>query len=149
MFSLVYQSKANPNFGMSEIQEMLKKAREHNQKEKITGCLLFFNNRFIQYLEGNKMKVLALYEKIKNDSRNYEVVLLAQEAIEERAFHNWDMAFEYLRNENSQLQYLKLLVGTFFEDGESSLAPNPTSRHFWRATKLLLESKIKTDQHHQ
>jgi len=141
MFCLVYESKANPNFGFSEIEKMLEKAREYNDKEHITGCLLMYNGRFIQYLEGEQEKVLNLFEKIENDLRNSEVILLSQEKIDEREFEEWHMAFENLRNENSQLQYLKLLVGTFFEDSESSLAPNPTSRNFWRAAKLLFDTR--------
>lgn len=146
MFCLVYRSKANPVFGYLQIQEMLEKAREYNRKNKITGCLLLYNGQFIQYLEGNQIKVLALFDKIQNDIRHKEVTLLSHDTIEEREFEKWQMAFEYLKNENSQLQYLKLLVGTFFENSESSLAPNPTSRKFWRATKLLLETKRKIGQ---
>jgi len=141
MFCLVYQSKANPHLGFSEIQNMLQKARESNQKQQITGCLLLYNGRFIQYLEGDREKVLILFEKIKNDIRNSDVTLLSQENISAREFEEWYLAFENLRVENSQLQYLKLLVGTFFEDNQPSLGPNPTSRQFWRATKLLLETK--------
>lgn len=146
MFCLVYQSKANPIFGFSEIEKMLEKARAYNGKEQITGCLLLYNGRFVQYLEGEKEKVLNLFEKIKNDIRNSEVILLSQETIDEREFAEWHMAFENLKNENSQLQYLKLLVGTFFEDSESSLVPNPTSRHFWRATKLLFDTRSEIAQ---
>lgn len=146
MFCLVYQSKANPNFGFSEIEKMLEKARAYNGKEKITGCLLMYNGRFIQYLEGEQEKVLSLFEKIENDVRNSEVILLSKEKIDEREFEECHMAFENLRNENSQLQYLKLLVGTFFEDSESSLAPNPTSRHFWGATKLLFDTRSEIAQ---
>ncbi len=146
MFCLVYHSKVNPDFGFSEIEKMLQKARDYNRNEQVTGCLLLYDGRFVQYLEGEQEKVLNIFKKIKIDIRNSEVMLLSQETIDEREFEEWHMAFENLRKENSQLQYLKLLVGTFFEDSESSLAPNPTSRHFWRATKLLFETRIEIGQ---
>lgn len=141
MFCLVYKSVANPNFGVSQIHEMLEKARKFNAKHNITGCLLFYNGHFIQYIEGNHLKVLELFDRIQNDSRHSNLELLAHENIEVREFDDWTMAFENLWGENSYLQYLKLIVSSFIEDPEPSLNPSPTSRKFWGATKLLLESK--------
>jgi len=146
MFCLVYRSKANPVFGSLQIKEMLEKARKYNKNRSITGCLLLYNGNFIQYLEGNQIQVLALFDKIKNDIRHSEINLLSHDIIEEREFEDWKMAFEFLSNENSQLQYLKLLVSSFFENSASSLTPNPTSLRFWRATKLLLQTKSKKSQ---
>ncbi|MBU2945197.1 BLUF domain-containing protein [Zobellia uliginosa] len=141
MFCLVYTSKANADFGLQKVQEMLVKARDSNAQQNITGCLLYFNERFIQYLEGDEITVKELYAKIEEDSRHSEVKLLSQSRIHNREFITWRMAFEHLKSENSDLQYLKLLVATFFENPENSLSPNPTSIEFWNATKLLLTTK--------
>ncbi len=70
-----------------------------------------------------------------------DVRLLSHEVIETKEFDTWNMAFEYLRNDNNQLQYLKLLVSTFLSDEEDTLAPNPTSKKFWNATRLMLQCK--------
>ncbi|MGJ8738119.1 BLUF domain-containing protein [Zobellia laminariae] len=141
MFCLVYTSVANTDFSLKEIQEMLGKAREFNNQNSITGCLLFFKERFIQYIEGEEIVVRELFERIKNDNRHSEVVLISENRIHNREFLIWHMAFEHLKSENSDLQYLKLLVSTFFESPENSLSPNPTSLEFWNATKLLLSTK--------
>ncbi|MGS0524630.1 BLUF domain-containing protein [Zobellia nedashkovskayae] len=45
MFCLVYTSIANTDFSIKEIQEMLGKAREFNNQNGITGCLLFFQRK--------------------------------------------------------------------------------------------------------
>ncbi|SIS89160.1 Sensors of blue-light using FAD [Zobellia uliginosa] len=141
MFCLVYTSIANIDFGTHEIQKLLERARDFNKRNHITGCLLFYKDRFVQYLEGEETVVRELFERIKKDSRNREVTLLSESKIQNREFDSWSMAFEHLKAENSNLQYLKLLVGTFFENPENSLSPNPTSIEFWKATKLLLETK--------
>jgi hypothetical protein len=141
MFCLVYKSKANPALKPSQVRELLDKAREFNQSNKITGCLLFYNGQFIQYLEGNQIKVLELFDRIQKDTRHSNVELLSHEALEFREFEKWDMAFENLHGENSHLQYLKLLVDSFTDDNQTSLAPTPSSRKFWRTAKLILESK--------
>ena len=141
MYCLVYQSKAKSFFGFSEIQAMLAKARKYNQANGITGCLLFYHGDFIQYLEGNRTTLLQLFDSIQGDPRHEFVNLLSHEEIWEREFGEWDMAYEDLLEHNHQLRYLELLVSSFIDDGEFELGPNPTSRKFWRATRLLLQSK--------
>ena len=56
MFCLIYRSAANPSFKQGDIQKMLKKARLYNEKQGITGCLLYYKGEFIQYLEGNQSR---------------------------------------------------------------------------------------------
>lgn len=143
MYCLVYQSKAKPIFGLLQIQEMLEKARKFNQEHEITGCLLFYHGDFIQYLEGNRTTLLQLFDRIQNDRRHEFVTLLSHEEITEREFEEWDMAYEDLLGHNYQLQYLELLVSSFIDENDFTLAPNPTSRKFWRATRLLLQGKWK------
>ncbi|MDB2606382.1 BLUF domain-containing protein [Zobellia sp.] len=141
MFCLVYTSVANTDFGLQEIQKMLERANEFNRQNDITGCLLYFGGNFIQYIEGEENAILDLFRRIKNDIRHKEVTLLSAKKSDQREFEEWTMAFEHLKSENSNLQYLKLLVGTFFENPENSLSPNPASIEFWKATKLLLSTK--------
>ncbi|WP_400072648.1 BLUF domain-containing protein [Zobellia russellii] len=141
MFCLVYTSIANADFGPQEIQEMVEKAKEFNKQNNITGCLLYFKERFIQYIEGDETTIRELFERIKLDDRHTGVTYLSGNKIHNREFNDWLMAFEHLKSENSNLQYLKLLVSTFFENPENSLSPNPTSIEFWKATKLLLSTK--------
>lgn len=142
MFCLMYRSKANPNLGESQITEILEKARINNKQKHITGCLLFYHEHFIQYLEGEQHEVMRLYEIIQQDDRHFDVTLLSSTQIEEREFSSWDMAYENLLGSNSQLHYLKLLVSSFIDDADSGYGLNPTSIHFWKATKKLL-----TDHH--
>ncbi|WP_175416188.1 BLUF domain-containing protein [Aggregatimonas sangjinii] len=139
----MYRSKANPNLGGSQIAEILEKARRNNKQKDITGCLLFYNEHFIQYLEGEQHKVMTLYDRIQQDDRHFDITLLSSTQIEEREFGSWDMAYENLFGNNCQLHYLKLLVSSFIDDADSSYGLNPTSIHFWKATKKLLEDHRK------
>lgn len=137
----MYRSKANPIFRHGQIQEMLEKARSFNNQNRITGCLLYYEGEFLQYLEGSRMKVLNLYETIKNDSRHSEITLLSHCNISAREFDSWEMAYEDFLGTNHQLQYLKLLVSSFIENPSASISPNPTSRSFWNAAEKLLRAK--------
>lgn len=139
MFCLVYSSTASPAFGKTQIQEMLEKARAHNRGDNITGCLLYYNGEFLQYLEGNQIKVLQLFDKIKTDPRHQNIQLISHDHIDARQFEKWEMAYEDFLGDNDALQFLKLLVNSYFDDSEKSMDPNPTSKYFWRTAKRLLE----------
>lgn len=141
MFCLVYKSKALASIGNQEVKDILVTARRFNKKNNITGCLLFYGGRFLQYLEGSQVTILELFDRIKIDERHTEVELLNHGKINSREFENWEMAYENLNGENSQLQYLKVLTASFFEDFENRLEPNPASQQFWSTAKKMLQTK--------
>lgn len=141
MFSLVYRSRASLVFREDQIQDMLAQARRFNQKNNITGCLLYYQGEFLQYLEGEKVEVLTLYEKIEEDIRHSQVELLSHNEIFERVFENWEMAYENFLGNNHQLQYLKILISAYLEDSSTMMHPNPTSNNFWRAAQKMLHAK--------
>ena len=138
MFCLVYKSIADPVLEQSDIQEMLEKARDFNELNDITGCLLYYNGVFIQYLEGNHVDVITLFDRIKEDSRHRKVELISHNHSDSREFESWNMAFENFYGDNDQLQFLKFLMRSYIEDPDSAVEPNPTSKFFWKAAGRLL-----------
>ncbi len=141
MFCLVYKSSATPAFDKTQIQGMLEKARAFNSSNDITGCLLYYKGEFLQYLEGNQVKVLALFDKIQKDERHNDVELISHGNINAREFKKWDMAYEDFYGDNDTLQFLKLLVSSYLEPSEKALDPNPASKYFWRTAKRILTMK--------
>jgi hypothetical protein len=139
MFCLVYKSKAISNLSLTQIELLLEKARLFNSANNISGCLLYYEGEFIQYLEGNQIKVLKLFDKISLDKRHTKVQLLSHGQIEKREFNNWSMAFKNVHEENDQLQYIELLVDSFIGKEALINEPNPTSNKFWKTTKGLLD----------
>ena len=77
--------------------------------------MLYYEGEFIQYLEGNQIKVLELFDKIKKDKRHTDIELISYAERDSREFSNWEMAFEDFYGDNDQIAYLKLLVSTFFD----------------------------------
>ena len=141
MFSLVYRSVAKPGFTLDQIQEMLVKAKDYNHRQGITGCLLYHKGEFIQYLEGNQYKVLTLFDKIKADSRHKNVELLSFEERDQRTFDNWDMAYENFFGENDQINYLKLMVDEFLNNGGEEQSKDPAKTVFWETVGSVLHSR--------
>ncbi|PQJ82187.1 BLUF domain-containing protein [Polaribacter glomeratus] len=103
MFELVYYSISNTEITTEIVNDILKKSRATNAKKNITGCLLFYNKVYLQLLEGEKEAVQELYEKIKRDTRHYEVTLLVEHDVPERMFPGWSMAFHESINKESDI----------------------------------------------
>lgn len=140
MFSLVYKSIAKPDFALEAINDMLEHARIYNNSQGITGCLLYYEGSFIQYLEGSQIKVLTLFDKIKEDRRHKDVLLLSHGESENREFTSWDMAFENFNGENEHLSFLKLFAHDYTEE-ESIFWEGTAKVTFWKEVSKLINKK--------
>ena len=143
MFNLVYRSNADPAFNQSQILDLLESSKDFNKTNDITGCLLYFQGTFLQYLEGDRRTILALYDRIKDDQRHSRVTLLCNSHIYSREFKTWDMAYENFLGVSDQLEYLKLLVSSYIENPDIAINPNPTTKSFWNAANKLLSHKMQ------
>lgn len=131
MFSLVYVSSATHLFTDQELIDLLKKSRANNQRQDITGLMLYKDGNFIQVLEGPEEAVLATFNKIALDPRHTGLVILSRQQIAERQFPDWAMGF---RNAN-KLQDVAG-VSAYLQEPVTpeALTKNP------QRTQLLLES---------
>jgi len=97
IYRLVYYSRNHILGGdaafKANVEEILAKSRHNNERDGITGALLFNGGCFAQVLEGPLKKVEAAFERIQQDERHGEVSLLALDPIEARAFPNWAMGY--------------------------------------------------------
>lgn len=96
MQQLIYFSQATVPFNESQLAWLLRQARTFNAAHGITGILLYGNEQFLQVLEGEPPTVQALYAHIRQDPRHRSVVTYADHPIAERAFTEWNMAFQPL-----------------------------------------------------
>lgn len=97
LYRLVYYSRnqiaSDEALFASNVDEILAKSRINNQRDEITGALLFNAGCFAQVLEGPIEKVEAAFERIQQDERHGDVSLLVLEPIDQRSFPNWAMGF--------------------------------------------------------
>lgn len=108
-----------------ELVELLEQSRRWNKKMGITGMLLYHNDSFMQYLEGEKSTVIDLYETIALDERHTGVTVYFEREIEERHFADWSMGFQNLEKvDPEELEGFS----PFFEKGFTSevAASHPT-----------------------
>lgn len=100
---LVYESSVKDDFGPKDIEDILKIARARNAEAKITGALAFNNRRMLQCIEGPSENVNALYARIVNDQRHFDVMILSYEVISMRDFPKWSMSYVPFTNETRSI----------------------------------------------
>jgi hypothetical protein len=88
---LMYASRAADSVDQDELLAILKQSKAGNAAAGITGVLCFSGGIFLQVLEGGRMPVNALYNRIASDPRHRDVVLLTYQEIGERRFAGWSM----------------------------------------------------------
>ena len=92
--SIVYVSSAGKLLNFDDIENLLKPARLRNQEYGITGVLLYIGGNFMQYLEGPANSLDVIYRIIEEDDHHNGIIQISREAIEERQFSDWSMAFQ-------------------------------------------------------
>jgi hypothetical protein len=90
---LMYASRAVGAVEHDDLAAILKQAKARNAGAGITGLLCYCagSNTFMQALEGGRAQVNALYNRIAQDERHTDVVLLGYDEIRERRFAGWSM----------------------------------------------------------
>ena len=117
-YCFVYTSISKQKWSEDQLKMMLRKSREKNEKQNITGMLLYLDPYFIQILEGEESIITDLFNKIKDDPRHYKVSLIYKKPIAERLFADWRMGFNVLTEENHADM-----------DGFSDFFENPSSNY--------------------
>lgn len=76
-----------------EIDKILETSQTNNERDQVTGALIFNRGVFGQVLEGPNALVEETFERIQMDTRHWDVTVLEARAISERSFGNWSMGF--------------------------------------------------------
>lgn len=93
MYHLLYASAAAQPFSKQDLVDLLKKAREKNQRLGITGMLLHKDGDFMQLLEGERQAVQNLFHVICADPRHRGTLVLLEQESPHRLFEDWSMGF--------------------------------------------------------
>lgn len=101
MLSIVYSSRAASDIGQSDLRELLTRSRSNNERDGLTGMLLYRSGYFLQVLEGPDDGVRRRLTVIEADERHDDVKVLIDETIEERLFPEWTMAFDAVPSDSA------------------------------------------------
>ncbi|WP_262696137.1 BLUF domain-containing protein [Kordiimonas aquimaris] len=102
--NIVYISAAVRPFTRDELAKLLKECRTNNEKEGITGLLMYHDQQFFQVLEGPANKLESIYKKISCDQRHRGVLTLQEGQSEQRHFSQWEMGLAEISNFSDAFQ---------------------------------------------
>lgn len=114
MIQLIYTSVATRPFTSQELRELLRRARETNERLGVSGMLLHVDGSFLQVLEGERDVLMPLYDRIAKGTRHKRVLTLLARDVSERNFPDWSMGFFDGTGRASLLAGYR--VGTTFAD---------------------------------
>ena len=138
MYSIIYRSKAKPDFERIDIYKMLSAARDNNAILGITGCLLYHKNHFLQLLEGEKNAVTKLYQSILNDTRHSDILTLAEKEISRPIFIDWSMAFHDFESNDNGAYRKSLKMDAIFEKSNAFDQPSKMALSFFKSVNEIL-----------
>ncbi|MBO0357861.1 BLUF domain-containing protein [Hymenobacter sp. BT186] len=94
MHHIIYMSRGVRPMNEEELLTLLEQARRENERQGITGALVYGDGQFMQIIEGEESVLAALYAKLLQDSWHINVVKLADKQIGQRSFQDWSMGFQ-------------------------------------------------------
>lgn len=93
VYQLVYVSAAQDGSVNTTIEDILENSRENNKRTQITGMLMAHDGNFFQVLEGDEAAVTACYDRIEQDARHKDPIILMKKHVDERSFPQWSMGY--------------------------------------------------------
>jgi len=94
MHRLIYTSRSICDLSAAEMSQILETSRRSNEKDGITGLLVYHNRRVLQVLEGPEDSVDRCFQRIKQDPRHQNVAIMSKEPASSRVFSNWFMGYQ-------------------------------------------------------
>jgi len=93
LVELSYLSEAVSDMSFLGLMRLLESARAFNQKNGISGILLYDNQQFGQIIEGERASVMKAWKRIQEDKRHHRVELLEIREISEKSYADWLLRF--------------------------------------------------------
>jgi hypothetical protein len=134
MRQIGYFSTASGTQDARTVHNILVAARQDNLRDGITGLLVAGGGRYLQVIEGPHVRVEALYERIRADSRHFAVATFLDRDVEARNFGSWSMAFCRPAADIHYDSFEDLLEALLRDTADRSLSHQ--IRYFARATMI-------------
>jgi hypothetical protein len=93
LVTIVYFSSARHRFNEIALVDLLRVARRNNERDGITGMLLYHDGNFIQAIEGPPDAVVQTFARIRTNPAHDGVISIGPLPLEERQFPTWTMGF--------------------------------------------------------
>ncbi|WP_201586918.1 BLUF domain-containing protein [Psychrobacter jeotgali] len=110
---LTYISRYNNHNENGEVTRILAQAQQNNERNGITGALVFNHNYFLQSIEGARPVINELLRKLIKDDRHFSLQIIECCEVEQRRWNKWSMKYLIPSDDNKELA-LKYSTGSQF-----------------------------------
>ncbi|MDG4649719.1 BLUF domain-containing protein [Roseibacterium sp. SDUM158017] len=90
---IAYVSASHGPLDEDALSAILDVSRRNNERDGITGVLLYHDRIFFQTLEGSEAELDACFGRIRQDPRHSAVSVMWQGEAERREFPDWTMGY--------------------------------------------------------
>ena len=134
MIRLVCVSTTKQLLSQDALLDILRTNVHNNERDQITGLLVYHTGDFLQVLEGPEELVEEVMARALVASENGAVNVLLQEEIENRYFDRWTMSFATTANLAPEDQKH---LSDFLERGELSERGDNAAMGFYQVLKAF------------
>ena len=93
LHQIAYISTSTRDVSVAEIESILDVSRRNNDRDGLTGILVYHRGMFFQMLEGARDAIHATMARIRHDPRHAGTTLIIDREIEAPSFPDWRMGF--------------------------------------------------------
>jgi hypothetical protein len=101
---LAWSSIPSPSFCVARLNEIIAPSRRNNERNHISGMLLFTGANFLGILEGHEFDLRDLWLRMERDPRHCDLLRIGDDLCGERWFPVWRMGYLVDPKVDAQIQ---------------------------------------------
>ena len=106
---LAWSSVPSPSFSVARLNEIIAPARRNNERNHISGMLLFTGANFLEILEGGEFDLRDLWLRLERDRRHCDLLRIGDDLCGERWFPEWRIGYIVDAKVDAQIESLRSL----------------------------------------
>ncbi len=127
LVQISYFSEAAAALTPDDLAAIIRVSQTRNPEIDVTGVLLLRKGRFFQVLEGPERALELLLNRIRQDRRHHDLLVVSRRAIRQREYPNWAMGWTDMPPSTPELAEM---FDRISHETRASQAANPSEVHF-------------------
>ena len=104
---LAWSSVPSPSFSATRLDEIIASSRRYNDRNHISGRLLFTGTHFLGILEGHECDLQNLWLRLEMDKRHCDLIRIGDVRCGQRWFPKWVLTYMDQSDVNVQIAALR------------------------------------------
>jgi hypothetical protein len=106
---LAWSSIPSPSFSVARLNEIIAPSRRNNERNHISGMLLFTGANFLGILEGGELDLHDLWLRLERDRRHCDLLRIGDDLCGQRWFPVWRMGYIVDMKVDAQIESFRSL----------------------------------------